>query len=308
MYSFPSIFLVLLMLYCGSSLKIPTGPPCNLLTTINTKVKTLEAFQQRRNAFKVIAGLHNFDLQYVSRVAQAANAAGASLVDIACSPQLVKAAKAVVDNDRVSICVSGVNPEEFVPAVEAGADMIEIGNFDGFYLQGKLFTARQIVDITRMTRKLCPSVALSVTVPHILSLDEQMSLSKELEECGADLIQTEGKVLPVQLTGHLNAQDSIQRAATTLASTYAIAKTVSIPVMCSSGLDEVTAAIALNLGAKGVGVGRHITQHYPDIVRMEKAACVISKAINRQPIDEEMQLTHSFINSLMVPHSLKDAV
>lgn len=275
------------------SLKIPVS------SSHPTKVTTLEAFQQNRNAFKVIAGLHNFDTEYVSRVAKAANVGGASHLDIACSPELVKSVRALIDSARLSICVSGVEAESFVPAVEAGADMVEIGNFDGFYQQGKEFSAKEIVSITTATRGLCPDVALSVTVPHTLPLDEQMVLAKELENCGADLIQTEGKVIPLAPSGIIDSRDSIQRAATTLASTFAIAKTVSIPVMCSSGLDECTSAIALKLGANGVGVGRYITQHHNDIKKMEEVTRRIALAMNRQPISNEMHLTANLVGDLL---------
>jgi Protein of unknown function (DUF561) len=35
----------------------------------------------------------------------------------------------------VSICVSAIDPDELVPCVDAGADMVELGNFDMFYDQ-----------------------------------------------------------------------------------------------------------------------------------------------------------------------------
>jgi Protein of unknown function (DUF561) len=35
----------------------------------------------------------------------------------------------------VSICVSAIDPDELVPCVAAGADMVELGNFDMFYDQ-----------------------------------------------------------------------------------------------------------------------------------------------------------------------------
>ena len=67
-----------------------------------------------KNAFKVISGLTNFDEELVTDVARAATEGGASHIDIACSPALVRAAKAVT---HLPICVSSIYPEEFVPAV-----------------------------------------------------------------------------------------------------------------------------------------------------------------------------------------------
>ena len=46
--------------------------------------------------------------------------------------------------------------------------------------------------LTRRTRELLPTITLSVTVPHILALDEQVQLAEALVAAGADIIQTEG--------------------------------------------------------------------------------------------------------------------
>lgn len=71
------------------------------------------------------------------------------------------------------MCVSAVDPELFPPCVAAGADMVELGNFDFFYDQGITFSAGDVLEMTRRTRSLLPTVPLSVTVPHGLELTEQ---------------------------------------------------------------------------------------------------------------------------------------
>lgn len=73
------------------------------------------------------------------------------------------------------ICVSAVEPELFPACVAAGAEMIELGNFDSFYDQGITFSAEDVLEMTRQTRSLLPTTVLSVTVPHTLDLDEQAS-------------------------------------------------------------------------------------------------------------------------------------
>ena len=88
-----------------------------------------------------------------------------------------------------------MDPNKFVSAVEAGADMIEIGNYDAFYEEGIIFQMEDIIEMTKKTRALLPNIVLSVTVPHTLKLHEQVSLAKSLQECGADIIQTEGKMV-----------------------------------------------------------------------------------------------------------------
>jgi len=240
-----------------------------------TRDQILKPFRDG-NAFKVISGLNNFNTDLVRNVATAAQSGGASHIDIACDPDLVKIAKAV---STVPICVSSVQPENFVAAVKAGADMIEIGNFDCFYDQGITFSAEDVLKMTRTTRELLPSTVLSVTVPHNLQLHEQVDLAKRLEEMGADIIQTEGKV--VANTVGMGVQELIETAAPTLAAAFAISRAVSIPVMCASGLTDVTAPLALAAGARGVGIGS-IVNKLPTSSMMTMAVTAVAAAIGRQ--------------------------
>jgi hypothetical protein len=74
----------------------------------------------------------------------------------------------------VSVMVSAIEPEAFGPAVEAGVDMLELGNFDSFYEQGLRLSSLDILDLTLRTRALYPRLPLSITVPHVLPMDEQV--------------------------------------------------------------------------------------------------------------------------------------
>lgn len=195
------------------------------------------------NALKIISGLSNKNIQSVLDITSAAYVGGASHVDIACDAQLVTAVKSKI---QIPVCVSSVVPSEFVQAVSAGADMIEIGNFDSFYSQGIKFTSEDVIQMTKETRKLLPYTTLSVTVPHQLSLDDQIALAKELELCGVDIIQTEGKYKANP--SKIGLQEMIELAAPTLASAFAISRAVRIPVMCASGLTDVTAPLAIAAG------------------------------------------------------------
>jgi hypothetical protein len=156
------------------------------------------------------------------------------------------------------ICVSAVEPELFLGAIAAGADLIEIGNFDSFYAMGKRFEAPEVLELTKQTRALLPDITLSVTVPHILALDEQVHLAEALVQAGADLIQTEGgtSIHPV----HPGIRGLIDKAAPTLAAAHSISRAVDVPVLCASGLSSVTAPMAIAAGAAGVGVGSAINQ------------------------------------------------
>jgi Protein of unknown function (DUF561) len=208
-----------------------------------------------RQALKVISGLNNFDADRTAAIVKAADLGGATFVDIAADPALVQLAKSLTN---LPICVSAVEPDKFVQAVAAGADLIEIGNFDSFYAQGRRFEAEEVLALTRETRALLPEITLSVTVPHILTLDKQVHLAEELVKAGADIIQTEGGTSS-QPT-HPGTLGLIEKAAPTLAAAYEISRVVSVPVLCASGISNVTVPLAIASGAAGVGVGSAINQ------------------------------------------------
>jgi hypothetical protein len=212
------------------------------------------AFAQKCT-LKIISGLNNFDRDSVAATVKAADRGGATYVDIAADPELVKLTRSLT---HLPICVSAIDPQRFVAAVAAGADLIEIGNFDSFYAQGRRFDAPEVLELTRQTRSLLPEITLSVTVPHILELDQQVHLAEELVKAGADLIQTEGGTSS-QPT-HAGTLGLIEKASPTLASAYEIARAVNVPVICASGLSSVTVPLAIAVGASGVGVGSAIHQ------------------------------------------------
>ncbi len=199
---------------------------------------------------KIISGLTNLDQRNVIDVVKAAQQGGATFVDIAADAELVRLVRRLI---HLPICVSAVEPQKFVRAVEAGADLIEIGNFDTFYAQGRRFEAPEVLALTKETRSHLPSTTLSVTVPHILALDEQVALAEALVEAGADIIQTEGGISSAP--AHGGTLGLIEKAAPTLAAAHAISRAVSVPVLCASGISDVTAPMALAAGAAGVGVG-----------------------------------------------------
>jgi pyruvate/oxaloacetate carboxyltransferase len=203
----------------------------------------------------VISGLNNFDGRSVAATVKAAHHGGATFVDIAADATLVQMAKKLTN---IPVCVSAVEPEKFVQAVAAGADLIEIGNFDSFYAQGRRFEAEEVLALTHQTRALLPKITLSVTVPHILTLDQQVQLAEELVKAGADIIQTEGGTSSNPT--HPGVLGLIEKAAPTLAAAYEISRAVSVPVLCASGISSVTAPLAIAAGATGVGVGSAINQ------------------------------------------------
>ncbi|MBC1240232.1 DUF561 domain-containing protein [Nostoc sp. 2RC] len=220
-----------------------------------TMHSTLQRAFANRRVLKVISGLNNFDAASVAATVKAAEFGGATFVDIAADSSLVQLAKSLTN---LPICVSAVEPEKFVQAVAAGADLIEIGNFDSFYAQGRRFEAEEVLALTQQTRALLPEITLSVTVPHILELDRQVQLAEELVKAGADIIQTEGGTSSNPV--HPGTLGLIEKAAPTLAAAYEISHSVRVPVLCASGISSVTAPLAIAAGAAGVGVGSAINQ------------------------------------------------
>jgi hypothetical protein len=220
----------------------------------------LQAALAEGRALKVIAGLTNFDAASVERIARAAGRGGADLIDIACDPALVKLA---AEASGLPICVSAVDPELFPAAVAAGAAMVEIGNYDAFYPLGRIFDAAEVLAITRRTRELLGDVVLSVTVPHVLPLDQQEQLAVDLVAAGADIIQTEGGTSAKPFSA--GTLGLIEKAAPTLAAAHSISRALiaadsSAPVLCASGLSAVTVPMAAAAGAAGVGVGSAVNK------------------------------------------------
>ncbi|NDJ19287.1 DUF561 domain-containing protein [Myxacorys almedinensis] len=243
-------------------------------------LSNLQSALSHGRALKIISGLANFDRDRVAAVVTAADRGGATFVDIAADPALVALARRLT---TLPICVSAIDPTLFVAAVDAGADLIEIGNFDSFYAQGMRFEAAEVLAMTHATRQLLPTILLSVTVPHILPLDQQVRLAEALVNAGADIIQTEGGMgsSPV----HSGSLGLIEKAAPTLAAAYEISRAVSVPVVCASGLSNVTAPLAIASGASGIGVGTAINKLDSEVAMIAAVRSLVESlaTVNRVP-------------------------
>lgn len=227
---------------------------------------------------KVISGLNNFDRDRVAAVVRAADRGGATFIDIAADPSLVQMARQLT---TLPICVSAVDPQLFVAAVAAGADAIEIGNFDSFYAQGIRFEADEVLALTHATRALLPDITLSVTVPHILTLDKQVELAQALVAAGADIIQTEGGTSSAP--SHPGTLGLIEKAAPTLAAAYEISRAVTVPVLCASGLSSVTAPLATAAGAAGIGVGSAINKLNDELAMIAVVRTLVESLATKSP-------------------------
>lgn len=241
-------------------------------------MKRIDLFKQHleeKRAVKIIAGIDNFNAENVKNVVIAADKAGASAVDVAASEEIITIAK---ENTSLPVFVSSIVPEDLAIAVKAGADAIEIGNFDALYKKGMRMSAIEILDIVEETLKLIgrSKVFVCVTVPGHIEIGEQIALAKALEEMNVSLIQTEGAAtVEAQSNG---ARGLLETAQVSIANTIELARNVEIPVMTASGLTPTTVALAFAAGASAVGVGSCINKLKSSIEMMATATSVVEAA------------------------------
>lgn len=244
-------------------------------------MKRINLFKQHleeKRAVKIIAGIDNFDIESVKNVVIAAQKAGASAIDVCANEEIIKMAK---ENSTLPIFVSSIVPEDLEMAVKAGADAIEIGNFDALYKKGMRMSAIEILDIVEETLKLVGNAKWTkifkcVTVPGHIEIGEQIALGKALEEMNIDLIQTEGAAtVQVQSNG---ARGLLETAQVSIANTIELARNIEIPIMSASGLTPTTVALAFAAGASAVGVGSCVNKLKSSIEMIATATSIVEAA------------------------------
>lgn len=264
------------------------------MTLLGQLPENLRQALKKKALLKIIAGLSNFDPNSVEQIASAAGLGKADLLDVACDPALVRLSK---NASGLPICVSAVDPDLFPAAIDAGASMIEIGNFDSFYPKGRFFSAKEVLELAVKTKKIVTDVPLSVTVPHILSLDKQAQLALELVAIGVDVIQTEGGTSAKPFSS--GVLGCIEKAAPSLAAVHTISDVFShadcsTPVLCASGLSAVTLPMAIAVGASGVGVGSAVNRLKDDLA-MVAAIRALREALSSVSCEDSVKLDSSII-------------
>nr|UNJ16101.1 hypothetical protein [Galdieria sp.]WDA99648.1 hypothetical protein GASUdbv011_106 [Galdieria sulphuraria] len=202
----------------------------------------------KKKILKLITGLNNFNLNKIYRICIAASKNNVTYIDVSSDPYVIRAIKKITD---IPICASSILPEELYQSVKAGAEIIELGNYESFYERGLIVNADHIIYLTTKIRSKMPNIPLTVTIPYDLDLKEQIKLAIKLQDYNINFLQTEGKykIKSRYLLDH------IKLALPTLIATEKISKLVNIPIICSSGISIFTAPLAIHLGAAGVGVG-----------------------------------------------------
>ena len=215
----------------------------------------IDSFKQalsERRAVKIISGIDNFDADRVRSVVVAAEQSGASAVDICADREIISMVRSMTD---MPIFVSSIKPQELAMAVSLGADAIELGNFDALYKNGFSLSRSEVMDLVRETLSLInkEDVFFCVTIPGSLDISEQISMARELESLGIDLIQTEGHYssdsIPTGVRG------LVERAELTISNTIELSRNVEIPIMTATGINPTTAPLAFASGAWAIGCG-----------------------------------------------------
>jgi len=229
-------------------------------------------FKQKK-VIKIISGLNNLNVKNIIRIAKAAEMSNASYIDIVANTKMTVLLKRFTS---IPICVSSINPIELYNCVLAGANLVEIGNFDSFYKKNIFFSTNQILCLAKETRSLLKYTDICVTIPHNLNLYEQKYLAKQLESIGINILQTEAPKYYNINNFNMNQKckydkvfGSIQKAAFSLYLTYILSNTVDIPVITASNLDSISSLVAISCGASGVGIGSSI-KNYKNIYNMSK--------------------------------------
>lgn len=223
-------------------------------------MKRIDLFKKHldeKRAVKVIAGIDNFDLESVRSIILSADKAGASAVDICADEKIIMNIRELTD---LPIFVSSINPSALARAVELGADAIELGNFDVLYKTGKSFSAKEVLELTKETLALLKGqhVFFSVTIPGEIDINEQISLARELETLGIDLIQTEGHFSKSEQAN--GVRGLMERVELTISNTIELVRNVDLPVMTATGINPTTAPFAFAAGASAIGCGSCISK------------------------------------------------
>ena len=215
---------------------------------------------KNKNLVKVISGIKNYDKEKTLNISKAAETGGATAVDICDDIEILKSVKEKV---KLPVFVSSINAKKLIEAARNGADALEVGNYESFYAEGKLFTPSEILGIVREVKSsVSKDVILSCTIPATLEVENQIKLADELLEIGVDLIQTEG-FSPSTPSSDRNDSSflDVLKASSTLTNTLELRKHVpGANIMSASGITANTAALAIAMGACGIGVGNYISQ------------------------------------------------
>lgn len=216
--------------------------------------KLLHSFQTKK-VIKLITGIDNLDMYSIISITKAAELSGVTYLDVAANTKLIQLLKSI---SLLPICVSSISAIELYNCVVAGADLVEIGNFDACYKKGIYLTPLEILNLAKEVRSLVGSIDICVTIPYYISLTSQVRLAQDLEFLGINILQTEAVFNKHKSTilypFSKNTFNTIYPSCPSLLSTYFISSIVQVPVITSSSINHISSNFALSLGASGIGI------------------------------------------------------
>lgn len=222
------------------------------------KSKLYNQFQHRQ-VVKIITGINNTNISQIEKVAKAAAISNATYLDVVANTKIVSFLKSF---STLPICVSSIDPIDIYNCVVAGADMIELGNYDFLYRRRLYLGRDEILHLVKEVKHLSQDRFFCVTIPYYLNIDEQIKLAEDLESLGVDLLQTEGFPISQNLTQETAASRLYfaNSLSTSLLSTYAISHRVSIPIIAASSITSIFANTPMLYGASGIGLGLSVRE------------------------------------------------
>ena len=144
--------------------------------------------------------------------------------------------------------------------------------------RAKTFSANEVLELTKETLALLKGshVFFCVTIPGEIDINEQISLARELESLGIDLIQTEGHFSKAEQAN--GVRGLMERVELTISNTVELVRNVEIPVMTATGINPTTAALAFAAGASAIGCGSCINKLDSEISMLAVAKSLVEIA------------------------------
>ena len=249
----------------------------------------IDSFKQalkEKRAVKIISGIDNFDVNKVKSVVMAAEQSGASAVDICADREIISMVREMTD---MPIFVSSIKPEDLAMAVSMGADAIELGNFDALYKNGISMSSSEVISIVKRTLSMInkDDIFFSVTIPGSIDISEQISLARELEMMGIDLIQTEGHYDSSDIPS--GVRGLVERAELTISNTIESSRNIDIPIMSATGINPTTAPLAFAAGASAIGCGSCVNKLDSEISMIAVSKSLVEIA-ERNAIHHQIEL------------------
>ena len=240
-----------------------------------TRIDSFKEHLNEKRAVKIIAGIDNFDIENIKKVVTSAEKSGASAVDICAKEEIISQIRSMTD---LPIFVSSIVPSELIKAIDLGADAIELGNFDALYKKGMSFSSSDVLSLVKETLSLLDGreTFFSVTIPGEISISEQISLARELESLGIDLIQTEGHFSSESTSE--GAKALIERAELTIANTVELSRNIELPIMTATGINPTTAPFAFAAGAAAIGCGSCVNKMDSELSMMATISSLVEIA------------------------------